>query len=76
MIDDCLHAVVIPFYVHAKHFVEIGLSRVFNFSNVRNARVIDQDVNASALSDFLKEYLYLRLIRNIAFEGSRCSAGL
>jgi len=39
-------AVIVAFHIDPQDTIEVGFCRVFNVSNLRDAGVIDQDMNA------------------------------
>ena len=54
MSNDGVHAVVEAFDVHANDAVEVFLGRALDRADVRDAGIIDQDVNALAAEQFLE----------------------
>src|SRR5262249_46246441 len=54
--------------VDAHDAVEIGFSGGFDVADVRDAGVVDEDMNAPGLEDLVKRFLDRGLVRNIAGE--------
>jgi hypothetical protein len=74
-IDRREHAVVHTFHIDTEEAVEIGFGGGFQFADVRNACVIDEDVERAKLCKLLKDLLGLGLIGNIAGMGRGLAAG-
>jgi hypothetical protein len=70
-----VYAVVEPFYVYPHDTVEIFLAGSVNGSDVRDSRVIHQNVDALVPEDFVECLADLSLIRNITGISGHVSAG-
>lgn len=83
MPDNCTHAVVITLDVDLHNAIKIVRSCALDRTNVRNACIVDQDIDSLTSREFLKFCAYFARIRYVALiregtaaSGSNLVAGL
>ena len=75
MPNDGVHAVVEAFDINSNDAIKVFLARTLHRANMRDACVIDEDVNALAPEELLKSTFHFRMLRNIARVGSGLATG-
>jgi hypothetical protein len=71
-----LQTVEKSFYIDTKNAVKVGFGRAFDRTNVRNSRIIHQDVDSPALKESIEFYVHVGLISHIAGERLGIATGL
>ncbi len=74
--NDGAHAVVETFDVDSNYAVEIFRGRALDRADMRDSRVVDEDMNALAAEEFVEAGFHMRLVGHIAEMGGSCSAGV